>query len=183
MSSAAARQFVSFEDYLALEDASTVKHEYVGGVLYAMTGARTSHNRMVTRVVEALLPAGRAAGCDVFIADEKLKVGDLVSYYPDVMVCCDPSDDDEQFRTSPCLVVEVLSPGTAAVDRREKLNTYLALPSLLTYLMIDPEEPMIEAHIRATPTTAWAHETYGLDGHILLPCPVVALTVLDLYPS
>lgn len=111
----------------------------------------------------------------------KLRVGDLAIYYPDVMVCCDSADDDELYRTNPCLLVEVLSASTATIDRREKLHSYLALPGLLSYLIVDPDRPEIEAHIRATPTSPWRHEAHGLDGAIFLSCPNVAIDVNTLY--
>jgi Uma2 family endonuclease len=171
------------EEYLQLEERLDVKHEYVGGVAHAMAGARVSHNRMVTRIAMALAPTAQRSGCDTFIADMKLRVGDLAIYYPDVMVCCDAMDDDELYRTNPCLIVEVLSASTATIDRREKLHSYLAVPGLLTYLIVDPDRPEIEAHIRSTPTSPWHHEAHGLDGAIFLPCPNVAIDVNTLYDS
>ena len=179
--SSVARQFLTFQEYLALEETSVVKHEFVGGVAYAMAGARASHNRMVARWASALEPPARASGCDTFIADMKLRIGDGVVYYPDLMVCCDETDDDELCRTSPCLIIEVLSPGTAVIDRREKLNGYLALPSLLTYLIVDPDVPMVEAHSRASPEQPWNHETHGRHGVISLTCPAVGVDVATLY--
>ena len=41
-------------------------------------------------------------------------------YYPDVMLACEPGDDHELYKHSPCLIVEVQSPGAEKTDRREK---------------------------------------------------------------
>lgn len=179
--SVAARQFLSLAQYFAIEEGNDVKHEYVSGAMYAMAGARASHNRMVTRWAVALAPTAQAKGCDTFIADMKLQIGDTAVYYPDVMVCCEANDNDELVRTSPCLIVEVLSPSTATVDRREKLHSYLGIPNLLSYLIVDPEMPMVESHIRVNSDAPWKHETQGLDGVLFLPCPVVTIDINKLY--
>jgi Uma2 family endonuclease len=179
--SVAARRFLNLAEYFALEESNDLKHEYVSGAMYAMAGACASHNRMVTRWAAALAPIAQAKGCDTFIADMKLQIGDTAVYYPDLMVCCEPSDNDELVRTSPCLIVEVLSPSTATVDRREKLHSYLAIPNLLTYLIVDPEMPMVESHIRVNAEAPWKHETQGLDGVLFLPCPVVTIDINKLY--
>lgn len=177
----AARQFLSLAEYFAIEEGNDLKHEYDSGAMYAMAGARASHNRMVTRWAVALDAAARAKRCDTFIADLKLQIGDTAVYYPDVMVCCEPNDNDELVRTSPCLIVELLSPSTATVDRREKLHSYLAIPNLLSYLIVDPEMPMVESHIRVNAEAPWKHETQGLDGVLFLPCPVVTIDINKLY--
>ncbi len=177
----AAREFLDFEEYLAIEELSDLKHEFVSGVTYAMAGARASHNRMVSSLALAVGPFARSEGCDFFMADMKLRIGDDAVYYPDFMVCCEGVDNDDLFRTSPCLIVEVLSPSTASVDRREKLHAYLALPGLLTYLIVDPDLPVVEAHIRAAATAPWTHETLGRGGLVSLSCPHVTIDVDSLY--
>lgn len=179
--SSVARQFLSLAEYLAVEERSDTKHEYVSGAMYAMAGARASHNRMVSSLALAVGSAARAEGCDFFMADMKLQIGDTAVYYPDLMVCCNRSDNDELVRRSPCLIVEVLSPSTATVDRREKLHSYLEIPGLLSYLIIDPETPMVESHVRVSRDAPWKHQTQGLDGVLFLPCPVVTIDINVLY--
>jgi Uma2 family endonuclease len=179
--SVAARQFLTLAEYFAIEEGNDLKHEYVSGAMYALAGARASHNRMVSSMALAVGSAARAKGCDFFVADMKLQIGDTAVYYPDLMVCCDPADNDQLVRTSPCLIVEVLSPSTATVDRREKLHSYLAIPHLLSYLIVDPEMPMVESHIRVNAEAPWKHETQGLDGVLFLPCPVVTIDINQLY--
>lgn len=115
------------------------------------------------------------------MSDVRLRIGDTISYYPDAMVCCDSSDDEEAARRRPCLVAEILSPGTQATDRREKLAVYLAMPSVLTHLLVEPDYPMVEAHVRVTPEAPWRHDTLGLDGVVDLPGPPMTLAVSDLY--
>ncbi len=77
---------MSVEEYLALEEASDRKHEYVGGEVYALAGATEPHNLIVTNlVVEAQLAARRGAQCRVLGSDMRLRVTSDVYYYPDLM--------------------------------------------------------------------------------------------------
>ena len=176
------RRFLSFEEYLALEETSAVRHEYVSGATYAMTGGSISHNRIAVSLALIMGPGARAAGCDLFISDARLAVDDSLVYYPDVMVCCDPDDTDDRFRRWPCLVAEVLSPGTRSVDRREKLRTYLGIPTVLTCLLVDPASLCVEAHTRTVPGAAsWTHEVLDLDGELELTCPPVTVRVRDVF--
>ena len=70
-------------------------------------------------------------------------------YYPDVMVVCDPEDVDELIVSRPCLVVEVISPSTQLVDRREKLFFYRQIESLDGYLIVEQDERRVIYHSRS----------------------------------
>src|ERR671936_454279 len=139
---------LSVEEYLALEQASGVKHEYVHGQVYALAGATEAHNRIALNVAAALLPAARAAGCRVVGSDQKLQAGDDLYYYPDVQVLCDPTDNDPLVKRRPCVVVEVSSERTEAIDRREKLLVYRGISSLLLYLIVAQDRREVTVHVR-----------------------------------
>ncbi len=140
---------ISIDDYLAGENDGLVRHEYVDGYIYAMTGASATHNLIALNCAARLLKSARNQGCEVFISDMKLSISAWSSfYYPDVMICCEQLDNEEYFRREPCLIIEVLSPTTAAVDKREKLKAYQQLATLLDYVLIDQEREMIEVHRR-----------------------------------
>lgn len=128
---------LSIDDYLAGELASEIRHEYVDGEVYAMAGAGRAHNLIVTNIVARLRVKARGTPCLVFATDMKVRVGAWNAfYYPDVAVSCDPSDDNEFYLTAPCLIVEVLSPSTEGIDRREKLLAHRTLESLREYVLI-----------------------------------------------
>lgn len=134
---------LTVEDYLAAEDASDIRHEYIGGRLYTMTGASVRHNHIAGNLFAMLHPAARAKGCEVFMTDVKLHLqagGEDVFYYPDLMACCDPSDDHPYYRERPCLLVEILSESTERIDRREKWMAYTQIPSLQGYLILSQEQ-------------------------------------------
>lgn len=148
-----ARQaLLSEAEYLALEEQSQVRHEYVNGQVYAMAGGSQRHNRIALNVASGLLSALRGKPCQVFISDVKLKVShDNAYYYPDVMVACGAAErvaGDEKSLNDPVLVVEVLSPGTESTDRREKLAAYRRLPTLLEYVLVNQDSQQAEIYRR-----------------------------------
>jgi Uma2 family endonuclease len=111
------QRLVTFDDYLASERVNDHKAEYVAGHVRAMTGGSISHARMIHALAMAIGPAAKGQGCETFTSDAMLRIGDTIAYYPDLMVRCDADDDDGNYRTSPCLVIEVLSPSTRKTDK------------------------------------------------------------------
>jgi Uma2 family endonuclease len=145
------RQWLEELDYLAREAAAAERHEYVAGVAYAMAGAGERHNRIAGNLFAALRSAARGTGCGVYISDMKLRVaGGRAYYYPDVMLSCEPAAPDAVFKDAPCLVAEVLSPSTAAIDTREKLQAYCAVESLRYYLLVDSERAAVSYRVRGS---------------------------------
>ena len=132
--------------YLAWEAEQPEKHEYVHGEVFAMSGGSDAHVTVAGNVFMALRNHLRGGPCRVFIADMKLFVqADDAFYYPDVFVTCAESDRaQEQHKSAPTLVVEVLSPSTGAYDRGAKFTSYRKLPSLREYLLIDPQRLSVD---------------------------------------
>jgi len=144
---------ISEEDYLRLEAASPFKSEFVSGHIYAMTGASLRHNVIALNMATILRAHLRGSPCRAFMSDAKLRVAKFNSYYyPDVMVTCDPRyqrvSPGDGMVDAPRLIVEILSTSTEATDRREKLQAYRSLPSLLEYVLISQELAAIEIHRR-----------------------------------
>ncbi len=135
----ARKELVSVEEYLEGEKVSPVKHEYVRGEVFAMSGVRDVHN-IVTGNVFVFLRRVARPGCTAFFADVKLRVKAADAFfYPDVFLTCDPRDrDDAYVKSHASLVVEVLSDSTALYDRGEKFAMYRQLPSLREYLLVNP---------------------------------------------
>lgn len=167
--------------YLAAERDSTVRHEYVGGQLYAMAGASDRHNRIALRLA-ALLDAHVGDGpCQVFMSDMKVRVAADVFYYPDVVVACDPPGGDPYIRSEPRLVVEILSPSTERIDRQEKRLSYAGVSSLVEYLLIDPNRCLVEVQ-RRDQEGGWSLTTFTqLDDVVELASVGVGLRISDLY--
>jgi Uma2 family endonuclease len=137
-------------DYLAMDDASALRHEYVGGQFYAMTGGTMRHNRITGNVFRLLTDRFEGTPCQVFISDMKLHVQAADSvYYPDVFVHCGSAiASAAKVVHDAALIVEVLSESTAEIDRREKLVAYQKLPGLRAYWIVSQDEQRIEVHER-----------------------------------
>jgi len=150
---------MSIGDYLKFEDCSTVRHEYVRGQIFAMSGATEAHNVICGNLYVALHSILRGSGCRVFQADMKVQVQAADSfYYPDIMVTCEPFDAKSVFKSSPTLIVEVLSPSTQQVDQREKLVAYRQLSSLREYVLVHQNRMQIEIYRRIS-DDQWDLET------------------------
>lgn len=151
---------ISVTDYLKGEIISPVKHEYVEGEVYAMAGASDDHSRIVINLTTALSIHLRDSPCEPFSNDIKVRVISKVYYYPDVLVSCEKNPEDAHFRNSPILIIEVTSPSTKHIDRREKLLFYQQMPSVQEYAVIDQHKIKIELH-RRQPNGGWI--TYYFD--------------------
>jgi len=179
---------LTFEEYLEIERASPTKHELVAGYLFdwnggefsGLAGATRRHNRIAMNIAWRLAAAAEGGTCQVYGSDMLLRVSEASTYYPDVQVVCDPTDTSEQFTNRPCVIVEVLSPSTAAVDRREKLLEYQSLDSLRAYLIVWTDQRRCMLHYRDD-AQRWSSTMTGPDGDIQLPCPELRLSLDEIY--
>jgi Uma2 family endonuclease len=177
-------------EYLAFEEASDTKHEFVDGHVYdwpgydfdaqGLAGATRAHNRLQRRLLQSLGPPADAAGCEVFGSDMRLLVrlrrrGRQTRryYYPDAMVLCDQElradeGDDELHVTRPCVLIEILSQRSVRTDQTEKLEIYQRLPSVQAYLIVHQRQRRVERHWRDADGT-WQVETIT-SGSVPIPC-------------
>ena len=143
---------LSWQDYLVREAQSDVRHEFVNGEIYAMAGASRNHNRIALNVASELRMALEGKPCEPFMADMKLHIQhgqDEVGYYPDVIVSCDPEDNDRHLVENPRVIFEVLSRSTHRIDTREKVLAYQALPGLQVYVMLHQDQMRAIVHRRS----------------------------------
>ncbi|MEG4033495.1 Uma2 family endonuclease [Microcoleus sp. w1-18aA5] len=154
--------YVSPEEYLEGERVSPIKHEYRRGHVYAMTGAKKPHIIIASNLVRLLGNHLLNTPCLVLSSDIKVRLEEAnCYYYPDVAVTCDERDTSttEDFILYPSLVVEVLSPSTAAFDRGDKFADYQTSPSLQEYVLITQSEIKIEC-FRLNAEGNWISQTY-----------------------
>jgi len=171
------------EEYLAAELLSPVKHEYLGGVVHAMAGAKNIHNEITGNVFLGLGTRLRGKKCRPYNSDTKVRVrmpNQLRFYYPDVQVVCDPNDQDESFQDRPVVIVEVLSPSTRRVDESEKLDAYQTIPSLEVYLIVDSTHACVVVY-RRTATGFTREVLRGTEGIINLDCIGIELPLAEIY--
>lgn len=130
---------ISHEDYLDMEAISPIKHEYVTGQMYAMTGTSDVHNVIAGNIYMLLRNHLKGTPCQVFMADVKVKLAEADAfYYPDVMVSCE-TPPHPYYRETPNLIVEVLSPSTAKHDSGQKRIHYQTLESLQDYILVSQD--------------------------------------------
>jgi Uma2 family endonuclease len=130
---------ITVEDYLAGESHSEVRHEYAGGLVYAMAGASEEHNIIGLNLATSLHAHVGDGPCRVFMADMKLRLSvahDEVFYYPDLLVTCDSRDTDRYAMRYPKVIIEVLSSETERTDRREKFFSYTSVETLDEYVLV-----------------------------------------------
>lgn len=173
---------LSAEQYLAEERARAYKCEFVDGQVYAFAGATDRHNRVAGNIFLRIRQALGAGPCRVYISDMKLRVQTERMqrfYYPDVMVTCNEDDMNDLYKIAPSLLAEVMSPSTVSTDRRGKLPAYQGIPELQDYLIVSPDERLVERY-RRDAESWWVHE-YRDDGVIRLPYSGLELTLDDIY--
>ena len=170
---------IAIDDYLDGERDSAIRHEYVDGEVYAMVGASDRHG-LITLNLAGALSQRLPDRCQVFMSDMKVRIqaGERdFFYYPDVLVSCDPHDRESYYRQFPCLVIEVLSPPTARLDRFEKFMFYRCLDSLEEYLLVSQDYRQVEVFRRAD---QWRASTY-IEGEVPLHSVDLAVAIDAIY--
>jgi Uma2 family endonuclease len=143
-------QRLRFEEYEALEAASLdSRYEYLDGWVYAMAGATTVHNQIVGNAAFALRMFYRPKGCRTYTENVKVEVDARKRYVYDVFVTCSERDQQStQLVRDPVLILEVLSDSTEAIDLKEKVDAYLAIPGLQAYVIVAQKECWLRVYER-----------------------------------
>lgn len=145
MQTAVQRDFVTVEDYLAAEETSQVRHEYLGGDVFEKEGETKQHNQIVGNLICELHPLLKNRSEKLYAIDIRVNFhlrDDEYFYYPDMVVTCDKRDTHPRFIRYPKLIIEVHSESTGRVDKREKFFAYTSIESLEEYVLVaqDPRE-------------------------------------------
>ena len=173
---------LTVEEFLAAEQSYEVKHEYLGGLVYARDDAATPHCTIATNLCGDLGSRLRGRQCQAFGSDMKLRLSVSATtyfYYPDAMIFCGGTGLGPSWCERPTVVFEILSESTRSIDEREKRMAYLTLPSLDAYFRIEQErrEVVIERRTNA----GWQREVLAADAIVRLPTVEVEFPVAELY--
>jgi len=183
MSSPVRRVHHSYAEYLALEEESPIRHEYLDGEIYAMAGGTPDHAALAAAVIQRL-GAALPTGCRMFTSDLRIRIAETgLSTYPDATIVCGKTlraPDDPLAVTNPVLVVEITSPSTEDYDRGEKLRHYKSLPSLREALIVSHREPRLTL-IRRTDRDQWKTTDVGAGESITLESTGGQIAVNDIY--
>jgi Uma2 family endonuclease len=180
---AAPRLRFSFGEYLQVDADSSVKHEFLDGMILAMASGTPDHAALAASVAAALNQQLRAKKCRVF--SEALRIRVLATGfagYPDVSVVCaklelDPADQNTV--TNPAVVVEILSPSTEQYDRGEKLRQYQQIASLSHVALVAHDEKRIEVWSRGG--EGWMATSFHSGERATLDALECALDVDEIY--
>jgi Uma2 family endonuclease len=176
---------ISVEEYLAGELVSPIKHEYLGGVVYAMAGARNVHNLIASNTLVSLGSRLRGRRCRAFNSDTKIRVRlptHVRFYYPEASVVCRLNPANDSFQDEPAVIVEVLSRKSRRIDEGEKKDAYLSIPSLGVYLLVEQEMPAIVAYRRTE--HGFVREVYeGLDAVVPLGEIEIVLPLAEVFEA
>jgi Uma2 family endonuclease len=132
------------EDYLAGERISQIKHELIEGQAYAMAGASRNHDRITKNITRKFGNHLEDSPCEVYGQDMLIEAGSNM-YYPDVFVDCHVDESSSHYSTTPVIIVEVLSKSTHQTDRTTKRLSYMNIPTLLEYVLI--EQDFVEVQV------------------------------------
>ena len=184
MTTAAPRRRYTLADYLDVEEMSpTVKHELVGGEIFAMAGGSVEHSALATAFTGLLLAHLRGTPCRPHGSDLRIAIRAANAYtYADAAVVCDPVERDSDSPThvtNPRVVVEVLSPSTEAYDRDDKRRLYQHLASLGEYVLVAQDRRRVEVWQRSGED--WSLTVHDAGTRVALPSIGFELDVDELY--
>lgn len=188
------RTLHTVEEYLEMERASEVRHEYLDGEIFEMSGESLSHGRISTNLVAELRRQLRGKPCDVLSKDMKVRSGWLPSprrtmkglfSYPDVVVVCGQPqfhDEYQDILTNPNVIIEVLSDATEKFDRGEKFRRYREqLPTLTHYVLVSQAGPYIDHFTRREGGVWVLVPVEGLEGTLRLDSIDCVLPLAEVY--
>jgi len=169
--------YSTVDEYLAAERVSEQKHEYLAGVIYAMSGTTISHERIATNISSSLRDQLRGKACEVFSSNVKVRIRTRDAefyYYPDATVDCGRPAGDSLYADEPRVIFEIMSRESGRVDRGEKFRNYQLLPSLDTYVLIDQFQIAVTVYRRTG--AGWARD-FLTDEKAVLDLPSIACTL------
>ena len=139
------------EEYFEWEEQQEVKHEYLNGEVYAMSGGTIDHGRTGGNFYSLVDNHLQDGECMVLNSDVRVNIQESNDYvYPDISITCDDRDREAtQFIKHPCLIVEVLSPSTERYDRGNKFELYRRSDSLREYILVSADKIAIDLHRQA----------------------------------
>lgn len=157
--------YLSPEEYLAWEETQPVRHEYVDGQVYAMTGVSKNHARITKNISFQLERHLFDSVCEPYVTDVKVEVKTHHTryYYPDVIVTCEAGNEDPEdpyLIVQPILIVEVLSPRTKRTDKVEKFNAYQHIAGLLECVIVAQDQMRVEVYRHQKAGDVWQGEVF-----------------------
>ena len=170
--------WMSVEDFLALDRENLdQKYEFVDGKMIAMAGGTVNHGIIIGNLAAIIRPHLRGKPCRL-LSEGTLKI-ESACYLPDIMVTCNEKDitENKTYVEHPKLVIEVLSPTTERIDKRDKVLAYARCLSIQEYVLVSWDfmlvQKMTRKGIEGVNKIRWLDEWYN-------PGDSVELETIDL---
>lgn len=171
------------EEYLDYEQETGIKHEYIDGEIYAMSGGTDRHSTIAVNCMAYLANNLRDSQCRVHSSDMRVQIDYQRYVYPDFSVVCGQAefaDGGRTMLTNPTLVAEVMSPSSKAYDLGTKAEYYRSLGSLQVYLLIDQDRAYVQLYTRRE--GEWLFTEYAnLDDVVSLDAIGCTLPLSEIY--
>lgn len=173
------------EEYLAIEQFSEYKSEYIDGQIIPMAGGTVNHNKLAGNLYAALNFAFKQQDYQVFIGDVRLWIPEKrIFTYPDVMIIAGEPEyvnNRTDIIVNPVVIIEVLSKSIQAYDREGKFNAYRTIPSFQEYLLVDQTRIHVEQSFITGKKQGWFREYDEDDEAIALAAVSFQISLNDLY--
>lgn len=180
-----AKNYLTPEEYLAIERAAEYKSEYFGGEMFALAGAGLQHNRIAANLMRSLGNLLWDGPREAFGSDMRVKVNAFDKYtYPDAVVGCGELHFEggrQDTLLNPLVIIEVLSPSTEAYDRGIKFEHYRRIESLREYVLVAQDRAYIERYQRIDDGRWVISYFHGLDSTLPLESISCDLPLVDIY--
>jgi Uma2 family endonuclease len=184
MAEPARKATYTFAEYLAIDEASEIKHELVNGEIFAMAGGTLEHAQIAGNLIRVLGTQLLGRPCNVYTSDARVRVRATgLATYPDVTVVCGAIERDPENAhtiTNPVVLVEVLSDSTEGYDREEKFSHYRRIPSLREYLLVSQKERRVE-HFTRNDDGSWTLRDLVPPEPVRLPSIGCELALSEVY--
>ena len=179
---------VTEAEYLAFERAHEFRHEYINGHVLEKPGSSFIHGTIAVNIAAALNNQRDAHDLPfyAFLIGMRVSIPSVTAYlYPDISAVWGETQVDDEFQDNlfnPTLIMEILSPTTAAYDRGIKFQQYREITSLQEYLLIDQDAPFVEYYQRQDNGKTWLFVSVeSLDDTLELPSIRCTLSLADVY--
>lgn len=177
--------YVSPEQYLAMERAATEKHEYYKGEVFLMSGASPSHNDISYNINRLVAPPLHGKGCKLYGSDFRIHIPESSLFtYPDFSIVCGKAETSDIYAdnlTNPAVIIEILSKSTRNYDRGMKFSLYRSIKTLQEYILIDSTSITVESYARQNDNSWLLKEFKQLPDTIFISTIGLTLSLKDIY--
>lgn len=142
---------MTVDEYLTWAEGQEGRFELHAGTVYAMSPERARHAEIKYNVQAALLAGIRRAGLPCYMLPDGMtvRIDESTACEPDALVYGGLKLPPGAIEVpNPIIVAEVLSPATKNIDGSLKLAGYFRVPSVMHYLIVEPDLPLIIHHAR-----------------------------------